>query len=328
MLSVKNSSGTASKFDALVERIPGIGMEWHRERILENSRSNIQYIRQSIRDVIKAEFPCVVVSAGPSLYREGILPRLKGYANTIVATDGAYIQCLKAGILPDYVVTLDPHPTRMVRWFGDPDLEKNADGDDYFARQDLDVGFRADGIRENQKNIELVDENPTKLIICTTAPANVVARTSHFDRFWFAPLVDDPSKEGITKTICAETGVPALNTGGTVGTAAALFALMVLKSWNVAVVGMDFGYYLDTPLEKTQSFHMLKGDPEMYPRIKGFWGEHYTDPTYAWYLRNFLELLKVSGRKVTNCSEAGLLQGESVTCMGLDKWLAYYSLTP
>lgn len=314
-----------SRFDELVGDIPLIGMDWHRATILENSRANVQHIRQSIREVVKAPFPCLVISAGPSLYREKILSRIQGFRGTVVATDGAYIQCLKAGIVPDYVVTLDPHPTRMVRWFGDPDFERNMNGDDYFARQDLDVGFREDGARQNAKNIELVDENPAKLVICTTAPANVVARTYHHDRFWFAPLVDDPSQDGLTRTICAETGVPALTTGGTVGTAAWSFAHVVLGAGSVAVVGMDFGYYLDTPLEKTQSWHMLKGDPEMYPRLKGFWGEHYTDPTYYWYRQNFLDLLKAADAQVVNCSEAGLLIGDGVQCMGLDKWLAFSS---
>ena len=113
------------------------------------------------------------------------------------------------------MVTLDPHPTRMVRWFGDPDFEKNLEGDDYFARQDLDIDFRKNSIEENAKNIALVDANRTKLVICSTSPENVVARTSGFDRYWFAPLVDNPFEDGLTKAITTLTGLPALNTGGT-----------------------------------------------------------------------------------------------------------------
>lgn len=312
-----------NRFNELVERIPEIGLEHHRETILENSRANLQYIRQSIRDVIKAPFPCLVISAGPSLYRENILPRINGFRGTVVATDGAYIQCLKAGIVPDYVVTIDPHPTRIVRWFGDPDYERNLNGDDYFARQDLDVAFRTNSIKENENNLSLVDAQATPLVVATSAPANLVARTSHCSRYWFVPLVDDPLQaDSITAEMVRSTACPALNTGGTVGTSAWVFAHEVLRASRIAVVGMDFGYYLDTPLEKTQSWHMLGGDPEMYPKMLGHWGEHFTDPTYAWYRQNFLDLLAASGGHITNCSEAGLLYGARVDCRSLDEWLA------
>lgn len=311
-----------NKFDALVADIPAIGLEHHAQTLLENAKRNAPHVARSIREIARDTRPAIVVSAGPSLYRENILRRLRDFHGIVIACDGAYIQCLKAGIVPDWVITIDPHPTRIVRWFGDPDWEKNSEHDDYFKRQDLALDFRADSIRANAENIKAVDDAPAKLVISVTAPANMVARTSRMERFWFAPLVDNPDEEGITRSICAETGLPALNTGGTVGTAAWVFAHQILESSRIAVVGMDFGYYLDTPLEKTQSWHMLKGDPEMYPRMRGFWGEHFTDPTYAWYRQNFLDLLKANNARVTNCSEAGLLIGDGVDCMGLDRWLA------
>jgi hypothetical protein len=283
----------------------------------------VPHIRKTIRDIQPDQRPCLVVSAGPSLYRQNILKRVaeSAFTGSIVATDGAYIQCLKAGITPDWVITIDPHPTRIVRWFGDPDWEENSKHDDYFKRQDLAEDFRADSARQNAENIQAVDRAQAKLAICSAAAANVVARTARMDRFWFAPLVDNPDEEGITRSICAETGLPALNTGGTVGTAAWIFANQVLRSEQIAVVGMDFGYYLDTPLEKTQSWHMLGGEPEMYPRRQGYWGEHYTDPTYWFYRRGFLDLLEAADAGVVNCSEAGLLCGARVHCMGLDEWL-------
>ena len=312
-------------FDETVASITEVGREWHRETILRNSLRNADHVVQTIRDIASDPRPCIVISAGPSLYREGILGRIAGckIRPLLVATDGAYIQALKAGITPDWVITLDPHPTRMVRWFGDPDFEENSRNDDYFTRQDLDVTFREKALEENESNIRQVDANPTRLAICATSPANVVARTAAFDRYWFAPLVDAPVKGGLTRIMCAATGCPALNTGGTVGTAAWAFAHQILKSPDIATVGMDFGYPLDTPLEKTQSWHMLGGDPAMYPRRAGAWGEAYTDPTYAWYLQNFLDLLDAADAYITNCSGAGLLTGKRVMCTDLESWLAY-----
>jgi len=312
-------------FDETVASITKTGLDWHRETILRNSLRNAAHVTQTIRDIPADGRPVLVVSAGPSLYREGILARLAGFGGVVVATDGAYIQCLKAGITPDRVITLDPHPTRMVRWFGDPDYSENSKNDDYFSRQDLDVSFRANQLAQNAENIRLVDEHRVPLVICTTSPANVVARTSGFSRYWFAPLVDRPVKGSLTRVITAATGCPALNTGGTVGTAAWSFAHQVLRSGNIAGVGWDFGYYPDTPLDKTQSWHMLGGDPAMYPTERGHWGEAYTDPTYFWYRENFRDLLKASDARVTNCSGAGLLTGERVDCMELETWLAFCS---
>jgi hypothetical protein len=310
-------------FDEQVAAITQTGLEWHRETLLRNSFRNAAHITRTIRDIAPNTAPALVVSAGPSLYRERILSRIGTFHGTIIATDGAYIQCLKAGITPDWVITLDPHPTRMVRWFGDPDFAENMKGDDYFARQDLDVAFRNSAADANAENIRLVDNHKTSLVIATTSPENVVARTQAFNRHWFVPLVDSPRIKGtLTRIMCAATGCPALNTGGTVGTAAWSFAHQVLKSPNIACVGMDFGYYKDTTLDKTQSWHMLGGDKAMYPTEQGHWGEAFTDPTYFWYRENFRDLLKAADARVTNCSGAGLFYGERVDCMDLETWLS------
>ena len=316
-------------FAELVASIPQIGLDWHRETILANSIANAPHIKLTIRDIPPYSIPALIISAGPSLYRENILKRLAAILEPekpeihLIATDGAYIQCLKAGILPDFVITLDPHPTRMVRWFGDPDYSENAHEDSYFARQDLDVRFRENPAQTNAENIRTVDENLVPLVICSTAPQNVVARTSRFLRYWFAPLVDSPAVDGLTRAICKATGLPALNTGGTVGTAAWCFAREVLKSPDIAVVGMDMGYYMDTPFDQTQSWNMLKGEnhAEMYPHFHGPMGTAYTDPTYAWYRQNFLDLLAANDARITNCSEHGLLYGEGVDIMRLEEWL-------
>lgn len=313
-----------NRFDELLSHIPQIGLEHHREEILENSRRNAPHITKTIREVDTDQRSCLVISAGPSLYRRRTLQRINPKGICIVATDGAYIQCLKAGITPDWVVTIDPHPTRIVRWFGDPNFEENSKHDDYFQRQDLDISFRQNSVAENEANCALVNAHRTALAICTASPANVVDRTQSFDRYWFCPLVDEVSSGGLTVEMVEATGAPALNCGGTVGTAAWAFARVIRQSKNIAVVGMDFGYYPDTPLANTQEWNLLKNYSdvrEFYPYHEGHWGAAYTSPTYWWYRRNFLDLLKAADARVTNCSEGGLLFGERVDCMDLDEWL-------
>lgn len=317
-------------FARLVSEIPSIGLDWHREQLLGNSAANKPHIRFTLRDISpQPDADVLVISAGPSLYRCSILRRVFELSPlpAIVAIDGSYVQCLRARIIPDYVLTLDPHPTRIVRWFGDPDFALNSIGDDYFARQDLDEAFRQNALRTNFENMKLVDTwaSGSSLVISSTAPANVVARTAAFRRYWFAPLVDNPhAPKSLTRRMAEATGLPALNTGGTVGTAAVMFAHQVLRARRIAVVGMDLGYYADTPLERTQSWNMLKDRKdvsEFYPRIHHpRWGECYTDPTYAWYAQNLKALLKSAGRTLYNCTEGGALYGPHIECLELEEW--------
>ena len=60
----------------------------------------------------------------------------------IIACDGSLFYLLSNNIIPDLVITFDPHPSRVIRWFGDLQLdEKSIKKDDYFARQDLEIMF-------------------------------------------------------------------------------------------------------------------------------------------------------------------------------------------
>lgn len=319
-------------FLRLVADIPRIGRDWHAKAIVRHTEDNSAHIKRegTIREIPPmADADVLVVSAGPSLYRLRMLVRIASLPHppVIVAVDGSYVQCLRAGIFPDYVLTLDPHPTRIVRWFGDPDFVAHSAGDDYFARQDLDEAFRADAGSVNAENIALVDKwrGFSSLVIASTAPENVVRRTQDFRRYWFAPLVDNPHRaESLTRRICKHTGLPALNTGGTVGTAAIMFTHCILRARRIAAVGMDLGYAADTPLERTQSWNMLKDRADvrdLYPRVQHpQWGECYTDPTYAWYAQNLKALLKSAGRTLYNCTGGGALYGPHIECCEVEEW--------
>ena len=218
------SNNINPNFEKIVNEITSIGLSWHSQTILENSKNNTKFITKTIRHVAKPRGKksdsAIVISAGPSLYKNNILSRIRdsGFEGSIISIDGSYVRCIKAGIEPDYVLTLDPHPTRVVRWFGDPDFEKNIDGDDYFLRQDLDTKFRNNSIKENNKNISLVNQHGKgkKLIICSTASKNVVERAMDigFDTYWWAPLVDNPEKpESLTRMMVNETKLPAMRHG-------------------------------------------------------------------------------------------------------------------
>ncbi len=340
----KNNSGHSEKFNELVSSITQIGQSWHANSLVENPKLNKPHVGKSLKELPAIENEdkkksCIVISAGPSLHKFDLLKLIKetNYKGTLVAVDGSYHKCLKAGITPDYVLSLDPHPTRIVRWFGDPDFEKNTEGDDYFSRQDLDVDFRNNTIKENLKNIELINKNAknTKLLLCTTAPENVTARTKEagFDTYWWNPIVDNPREEGsLTKEIYNSNKLPCMNTGGTVGTAAWVFATTILKIPSVAVIGMDLGYHAETPLSMTQTYYELgefvdkdsENFKELFPKftfpLTGV--EYYSDPTYFWYRKNMLELLERAPGRTYNCSQGGTLFSEKIECMYLKDFIS------
>lgn len=331
-------------FDGLVKGISDIGYDWHKQRIVQNSSDNVPFINKTVKALEAPEADkansAIVISAGPSLHYNDTLSVLASsdYKGTIIAIDGSYVKCLKAGIIPDYVITLDPHPTRIVRWFGDPDLEKNLEGDDYFSRQDLDIDFRENSLRQNRENIALVDEyaSRSKLIIASTAPTNLVhrAKAAGFDMYWWLPLVDNPNSEGsLTRKMYKLTKLPAINTGGNVGTAAWVFAQFWLKIKNIAVVGMDLGYRQDLPYNMTQGYpelvQMLGEEnvtSDLFPVIENpESGEtYYTDPTYFWYRKNTLDLIANSGETLYNCTGGGILFGDGVRQVGIQEFLSDY----
>tara|TARA_R110002072_G_scaffold1989_2_gene16430 strand:- start:150358 stop:151368 length:1011 start_codon:yes stop_codon:yes gene_type:complete len=333
-----------NKFGEIVSKITDIGKEWHSNDLLKNAQRNSKYVKKSLKDLgeltgAKGE-SAIVISAGPSVHKFEVMDKIKNsnFKGSIIAVDGSYVKCLKNGIYPDYVLSIDPHPTRIVRWFGDPDFEKHMKGDDYFTRQDLDVEFRNNTIKENVQNINLVNEHAykTKLILCSSAPENVVSRSieAQFDTYWWNPIVDNPREEGsLTKEIYKTNKLPCMNTGGTVGTAAWLFADSILKVKDIAVLGMDLGYHYETPYTMTQTYYELKEFASDEVKLKDLFMEftfpldgkkYYTDPTYYWYRKNMLELLQRGSANTFNCTEAGTLYGDGIKCIKFQDFLARF----
>lgn len=340
-MTTLTNEGT-SPFLNLIEKIPTIGFKTHEMQVLNNVRSNLPFIQKSLKALapqtcIKSN-SAIIVSAGPSVFRKQSIQKIlnANYQGTLICVDGSYIACLKAGIIPDFVVTLDPDRTRIVRWFGDPALEENSKNDDCFLRQDLDIEFRKNALQKNEHHIELVNRyGPlTKAIVASCAPSNVVQRIleAKLDTYWWHPLMDDPrNEEGLTRKLYQLKALPCINTGGTVGTAAWIFAASILKIDHLALVGMDLGYYRDTPYSMTQTYYELL---EYHGKEKGLetyfkevvfpltQEKFYIDPTYYWYRKNFLELYRLIPTKTVNCTEGGTLFGEELPCLRLDQFLA------
>jgi hypothetical protein len=322
----------------LINRMAQLTARKSLDLVMANAQLNQPYIKRTVLDLAvkpKDGASTIVVAAGPSLHRRNSVAQIldSGYTGTIICADGALGHCLRLGLVPDYVVTLDPHPTRIVRWFGDPDLT-DVDEDDYFRRQDLDPYVTTEELARNRELVNLVNTHgpAIKGIISTSAAQRVTQRclAAGMNLYWWNPLMDDFEVEGnLTEQLFRLNGAPCLATGGNGGSAAWVFAHAVLGIRDVALVGMDFSYPPGTPVEKTQYYREIvnifgESASDAYIRVNNrHLGEQwFTDPAYYWYRQTFLDMALEASCNTFNCTEGGILFGRGVRFTSLGKFLA------
>ena len=326
-------------FDAIHAQVPAQTLR-QAEDGLANAEHNRPFIAKTIRDLVgqAAGRTCLIVSGGPSLLRRRSLERIKPVIDrfVVVAADGALGHCLRAGIVPNYVLSLDPHAERITRWFGDDDLTAEKLEDDYFRRQDLDQHFNQDEVERNEEQIRLVNAAGPSItaVLATSAAVNVRRRCfdSGMDVYWWNPIYDDFSEpDSLTRRLYEANKVPCMNAGGNVGSAALIFAVRVLGAADIAMVGLDFAYYADTPLRSTQyydQFMRTMGEDEIPDAFKTIRNPHldedyYTDPAYYWYRQGLLELVDaMKGCRIVNATEGGILFGKGIEWQSLDQVMA------
>lgn len=306
---------------------------------LKHAKLNAPYIKQTIKDIGPVDIkPALVISAGPSLHSRKSLEEIKNrnFKGHLIAVDGTLGHCLRNGIIPDYVVTVDPHLHRIIRWFGDPDLSKRPE-DDYFRRQDLDPTLNKCEIERNDELIRLVNLHGKKIkvIISTSVSPEITERCleAGCQLYWWNPLYDDFTSPGsYSKRIYKITKAPCMVTGGNCGTSAWVFAHAVLASPHIIMVGMDLSYPPGTTVDKTQYYDILR---ELFPDNPeyGLITVHnpylkkscFTDPAYYWYAQSFLQMAKIADCKTYNCTEGGILFGKGVVFAKLSKTLKMFS---
>ncbi len=308
----------------------------------KHAKENLPYIKKTIR-AIEKEFGCktlkpaLLISAGPSLHRKKSIETIKksGFNGYIITVDGSLGHCLRNGLVPDFVVTVDPenpYSHRIIRWFGDPRL-KERPKDDYFQRQDLDPALNKDEEARNEELLRLVDHygHRIKVIISTSVSPEITRRCldAGMELFWWNPIYDDYEKEdSITKKLFELNKVPCMVTGGNIGSSAWVFSHTMLKSPVIVMVGMDFSYPPGTNVRNTQYYDILKeitsNDPELglievyNPFLNETW---ITDPAYYWYQQSFLQMSLQAPVKTYNCTEGGILFGEGIQFCSLSQTL-------
>lgn len=305
---------------------------------LANAELNQSRIARSVLDLAREPLgesdAALVVAAGPSLRRRRSLERLRtsGFRGTIVAADGALGACLRAGVVPHVVVSVDPHAGRIVRWFGDPSLT-SMPADDYFRRQEMDAAHAEDELGANRALVELVNRHGPgiRAAVSTSAAPEVTARCEQAGMalYWWNPMYDDyEAADSLSRRLHRMNGLPCINGGGNVGTAAWVLAHAVLGKRRVGIVGMDFSYTPDTPYEKTQYYPELvelfgDGFKDAFihmenPALGETW---FTDPAYYWYREVFLQMAGEAGCETYNCTEGGLLFGPGVRTIPLEEFV-------
>lgn len=308
-----------------------------------NAEENQPRIARSVLELAETQLgsgeAALVVGAGPSLHRRRSLERLRasGFDGTIVAADGALGACLRAGVVPHVVVSVDPRHERIVRWFGVPDLKPG--NDDYFRRQEMDPAHHDDEhgvnreIEANRALVELVNTHgpKIKLAAATSAGSKVIDRCEEagMEIYWWNPMFDDYDTPGsLSRKAWEMNGLPCLNGGGNVGTAAWALAHAVLGKRRIGLIGIDLGYAPGTPYEKTQYFPELRELLEdryreafihtKNPETGETW---FSDPSYHWFRKVFLEMIGDADCQTVNCTEGGLLFGPGITTATLDTFL-------
>lgn len=327
----------------IVARMEDITRDRHGDMAFENAKRNVSLLHRGQSLAALRNRPlgegdsAIIIAAGPSIKRHDPIRLIKetGYTGTIIATESALSYCLRNGVVPHLTVTLDPHATRIVRWFGDPNLtEETIRHDDYYRRQDMDRVF-ADELAANKFILDTLDRHGQDICaaVCTSASAAVVDRVTQAGMpvFWWNAMLDDPDlPDSVTRQLYKLNKLPCMNAGGNVGSACWMMAHAVLGKKRVALTGVDFSYYDDLPYTSTQYYHeavALVGEErldEIFIRVHNphldCW--FYTDPAYYWYRQAFLDLAPDANCRTFNCTEGGILFGEGIDFVPLADFLA------
>lgn len=92
------------------------------KRFIDNTLSNMKYLHNSytlleLKEILPKDVPAMIIAAGPSVAKQiNVIRNAKGHA-VIIAVDRILEFLLDSGVIPDYVVTLDP--IKPVKYFSE-----------------------------------------------------------------------------------------------------------------------------------------------------------------------------------------------------------------
>jgi hypothetical protein len=274
--------------------------------------------KELISKKIEKKSSAIIIGRGPSIKKNNHLELLANsdYNGTIICSDGVLITALKAGITPDkfkkfFVVTIDTQHRQKI--FYDHSL-----------------------VKKYGPKIKCI-------ISSTISPETLnVIKNSGIEIFWIHTLVDyNKGKNSfnyitgvMSKIRNKNNGLPAIQTGGNVGTSAWIIAWAILKKSHVGIIGMDHGYYSE---DRSNDDHIFPKDIDQnsqafkkaYPIIHNskYNCDIQQDPIFQYYSNALKEFIrKVSDKVVTiNATEGGAIFGDGINCDSLKNFIQKYN---
>jgi hypothetical protein len=265
----------------------------------------------------------IVIGRGPSLKKNNHLEKLKNsnYKGSIICTDGALINVLNSGITPDifpnfYVVTIEPYEIQTTL-YDDPIVDK--------------FGSKINGIFSTLTHPDAVKR----------------ARNAGIKIHWLHTLFDyDEGKKSINNLSSLmvrakkNTGLPAIQTGGNVGTSCWFIGWKILKCTTIALIGMNHGWDEDDPIETIMSHGNMFEAPiidkdselfkKLFPKIYNpeFKSTCILDPIFQYYSSALKEFISRSPPELTtiNATEGGSLFGEKIHCKPFEIFLNEFNV--
>ena len=265
----------------------------------------------------------IVIGRGPSVKKKGHLEILakSNFNGAIVCCDGALINTLKAGVTPEkfpnfYVVSIDPYSPAM-KFYDDKIVDR--------------YGDKIKGIFSTIVKPTTVEK----------------ARNAGIKIHWLHSLFDYEEGKKSFNQISASmvraknhhNGLPAIQTGGNVGTSSWFIAWRILKCPTVALIGINHGWNEDDPWEKIISHgsDFVKTDvvdrksdtfEKLFKKIYNpdFNCNCIVDPLFQFYSSALKEFIVRSPEWLTtiNATEGGSIFGDKIIGMPFDSFLGKY----
>jgi len=263
---------------------------------LDNVRENFATIKDGldIMDIPENDGGALVIGAGPSLYRNHHLDMLAdvGFDGLVFAADRVLVDCLEAGVIPDYVLILD----------GSEKILKYIDH-------------------------SIVDEHPLAAIMCTTTHPSVVKRWGG-EIYWFTNSISEdiaPNVAFFLHHLLKKTELCTAGHTSSVGWSVA----HTMGCREIILAGVDLSFAHNTPIEETPYYDRYVNAGVSAEKIKSFYKAYhhvffntdcYYDPVFESYIKCSITQLSSAmkaGCNIINCTGGGAIEGTGIECAHL-----------
>tara|TARA_B100001750_G_C15521574_1_gene612025 strand:- start:5699 stop:6673 length:975 start_codon:yes stop_codon:yes gene_type:complete len=266
----------------------------------------------------KNEHSAIVIGRGPTVKKKKQLELLaeSDYQGNIVCCDGKLIEALNAGVTPDkfpnyFVVTIDPYP-QVLAHYDDVIVDK--------------FGSKIKGV----------------FTTVTDPSVQERARKAGIKIHWFHSLFDYNEGKKSFNQISAlmvraknhTNGLPAIQTGGNVGTSSWFVSWKILNCSTVCLIGINHGYGEDDSWEDHIKLSNIDKKSKNFQKwFKRAYNPDFDcyfiqDPIFQFYSLELKEFISRSPDWVTtiNATEAGAIFGEKIKSMKFEQFLKEFHM--